>query len=44
MLELAPLLVSALIGNNNTSASPKWDLISPEAIGRIAEYLESIRA
>ncbi|QPF82046.1 TonB-dependent receptor [Bradyrhizobium genosp. L] len=29
------LLVSALIGNNNTSASPKWNLISPEAIGRI---------
>ncbi|MBR0894918.1 TonB-dependent receptor [Bradyrhizobium tropiciagri] len=32
------LLVSALIGNNNTSASPKWNLISPEAIGRI-DYL-----
>jgi len=29
------LLISALIGNNNTSASPKWNLISPEAIGRI---------
>lgn len=29
------LLVSALIGNNNTSAAPKWNLISPEAIGRI---------
>jgi iron complex outermembrane recepter protein len=29
------LLVSALIGNNNTNASPKWNLISPEAIGRI---------
>jgi iron complex outermembrane receptor protein len=32
------LLVSALIGNNNTSAAPKWNLISPEAIGRI-DYL-----
>ena len=32
------LLVSALIGNNNTRASPKWNLISPEAIGRI-DYL-----
>ncbi|HEX7921481.1 MAG TPA: TonB-dependent receptor [Bradyrhizobium sp.] len=32
------LLVSALIGNNNTNASPKWNLISPEAIGRI-DYL-----
>jgi iron complex outermembrane recepter protein len=29
------LLVSALIGNNNTNASPKWNLISPEAIGRV---------
>lgn len=29
------LLISALIGNNNTAASPKWNLISPEAIGRI---------
>jgi iron complex outermembrane receptor protein len=29
------LLISALIGNNNTSASPKWNLISPEAIGRV---------
>ena len=29
------LLISALIGNNNTNASPKWNLISPEAIGRI---------
>lgn len=29
------LLISALIGNNNTTASPKWNLISPEAIGRI---------
>ncbi|GLH75883.1 TonB-dependent receptor [Bradyrhizobium sp. SSBR45G] len=29
------LLVSALLGNNNTNASPKWNLISPEAIARI---------
>jgi len=29
------LLISALIGNNNSGASPKWNLISPEAIGRI---------
>ena len=29
------LLISALIGNNNTNSSPKWNLISPEAIGRI---------
>ena len=29
------LLVSALIGNNNTGASPHWNLISPEAIARI---------
>ena len=29
------LLISALIGNNNTGASPKWNLISPEAIGRV---------
>ena len=28
------LLISALIGNNNSGASPKWNLISPEAIGR----------
>ncbi|MDE2379404.1 TonB-dependent receptor [Bradyrhizobium sp.] len=32
------LLISALIGNNNTTASPKWNLISPEAIGRV-DYL-----
>jgi len=32
------LLISALIGNNNTNASPKWNLISPEAIARI-DYL-----
>jgi iron complex outermembrane recepter protein len=29
------LLISALIGNNNSGASPRWNLISPEAIGRI---------
>jgi iron complex outermembrane receptor protein len=29
------LLVSALIGNNNTGAAPRWNLITPEAIGRV---------
>jgi iron complex outermembrane receptor protein len=29
------LLVSALIGNNNTGASPHWNLIVPEAIARV---------
>jgi iron complex outermembrane recepter protein len=29
------LLISALIGNNNSAASPKWNLISPDAIARI---------
>jgi len=29
------LLVSALIGNNNSGASPHWNLISPEAIQRV---------
>ncbi len=29
------LLISALIGNNNTGAAPRWNLISPEAISRI---------
>src|ERR1700712_4154337 len=29
------LLISALIGNNNSGASPRWNLVSPEAIGRI---------
>jgi iron complex outermembrane receptor protein len=29
------LLISALIGNNNSGASPHWNLISPEAIKRI---------
>ena len=29
------LLISALIGNNNSGASPRWNLVSPEAIARI---------
>jgi len=29
------VLISSLIGNNNTSASPKWGLVSPEAIERV---------
>jgi len=29
------ILLSALIGNNNTSASPKWGLIAPEAVERV---------
>lgn len=29
------ILVSALIGNNNTSASPKWGLITPDAVARV---------
>lgn len=29
------LLVSALIGNNNSGASPHWNLIVPEAIDRV---------
>ncbi|HYW62963.1 MAG TPA: TonB-dependent receptor, partial [Bradyrhizobium sp.] len=29
------LLISALIGNNNSGASPRWNLVSPESIGRI---------
>jgi len=29
------LLVSALIGNNNSGASPHWNLIAPESIERI---------
>jgi iron complex outermembrane receptor protein len=32
------LLISALIANNNTNGSPKWNLISPEAIARV-DYL-----
>jgi iron complex outermembrane receptor protein len=29
------LLISALIGNNNSGASPHWNLVSPEAIARV---------
>jgi iron complex outermembrane receptor protein len=29
------VLLSALIGNNNTSASPKWGLITPDAVARV---------
>ncbi len=29
------ILLSSLIGNNNTSASPKWGLIQPDAVSRI---------
>jgi iron complex outermembrane receptor protein len=29
------ILISALIGNNNTSASPKWGLVTPDAISRV---------
>lgn len=29
------ILLSSLIGNNNTSASPKWGLIPPDAVSRI---------
>ena len=29
------VLVSALIGNNNSNASPKWGMITPEEIARI---------
>lgn len=32
------LLLSALIGNNNSGASPRWNLVSPESIERI-DYL-----
>ena len=28
-------LLSALIGNNNTSASPRWGLVSPQEVARI---------
>jgi iron complex outermembrane receptor protein len=28
------VLVSALIGNNNTNASPRWDLVSPDEVAR----------
>ena len=29
------VLISSLIGNNNTSASPKWGLVAPDAIERV---------
>jgi iron complex outermembrane receptor protein len=29
------VLLSALIGNNNTSASPRWGMVSPQEIARI---------
>jgi iron complex outermembrane receptor protein len=29
------VLLSALIGNNNTNASPRWGMVSPEEISRI---------
>src|SRR5690348_18173650 len=29
------ILLSALIGNNNTSASPRWGMVAPEEIARI---------
>lgn len=29
------MLISSLIGNNNTSASPKWGLVSADAISRV---------
>lgn len=29
------MLISSLIGNNNTSASPKWGLVSPDSIARV---------
>jgi iron complex outermembrane receptor protein len=29
------VLLSSLIGNNNTSASPRWSLVSPQEIARI---------
>jgi iron complex outermembrane receptor protein len=35
LLYVDGILISALIGNNNTSASPKWGLISPDAVARV---------
>jgi iron complex outermembrane receptor protein len=29
------MLISSLIGNNNTSASPKWGLVAPDAVERV---------
>ncbi|WP_293367908.1 TonB-dependent receptor [Phenylobacterium sp.] len=35
LLYVDGILLSALIGNNNTSASPKWGLITPDAVERV---------
>jgi len=35
LLYVDGILISALIGNNNTSASPKWGLITPDAVARV---------
>ena len=35
LIYLDDLLISALIGNNNSGASPHWNLVSPESIARI---------
>ncbi len=35
LLYVDGILLSALIGNNNTSASPKWGLITPGAVARV---------
>jgi len=35
LLYVDGILLSALIGNNNTSASPKWGLITPDAVARV---------
>ena len=35
LIYLDDLLISALIGNNNSGAAPKWNLIPPEAIARV---------
>jgi iron complex outermembrane receptor protein len=35
MIYFDDLLISALIGNNNSGASPHWNLVSPESIARI---------
>src|SRR6185436_14549587 len=29
------ILLSALIGNNNSSASPRWGMVSPEEVERV---------
>jgi iron complex outermembrane recepter protein len=35
LIYLDDLLISALIGNNNSGAAPKWNLVPPEAIARV---------